>query len=298
MIISVSSFGQQDPMFTQYMNNPQLINPAYAGSQGSLNFNGIFRNQWSNWQGNGETPTTTSLSVNGPFRVYQVGLGLDFTHDQQGPFTQSSLFANYAYHLNLNNGQSTLSLGLKTGFYFFQEDYSNSNPAMEYDPLLINGTQAMFNTGIGAYYFTENLFIGASVPKLIRNDWTEEINTYEIVGRQEQHYYLTAGYVFDINADFSFKPTGMLRLVQGAPLSAEITGTAIFSDRIWFGLMYRLKDAWAVHARFEVRDGFQIGYSYDMTTSPLMHYNSGTHEIFFSYTIKKKAKKIVSPRFF
>ena len=90
----------------------------------------------------------------------------------------------------------------------------------------------------------------------------------------------------------------MFRMVNGAPISAEGTLTAIFNDKVSFGLMYRVQDAVAVHARFEIRDGFQIGYSYDLTTSELNQYNNGTHEIFFSYTIKKQGKRIISPRYF
>ena len=89
----------------------------------------------------------------------------------------------------------------------------------------------------------------------------------------------------------------MFRMVNGAPISAEGTLTTIFNDKVSFGLMYRFKDAIAVHARVEVSDGFQIGYSYDLTTSELSPYNNGTHEIFFSYTIKQSRRRILSPRY-
>lgn len=297
LAIAVSSYGQQDAMFTQYMNNPQLINPAYAGSQGSLNFNGIFRDQWVGIDG---APTSTSFSVNGPFKIYQVGLGFDFMHDQQGFLSQTSLFANYAYKLEFNNS-ATLSLGLKTGFNYIQKDFSGADPAdpdrhLDAYPLQ---NRLRFNVGIGLYYYTDDYFIGASIPKMIKNSWVDSENTNELYGYQKQHIFLTAGYVFPIYDDLKFKPSMMLRMVEGSPLSAEATATAIFADRIWFGLMYRWGDGVAAHVRFEIQDGLQIGYSYDYTTSALQGvWNNGTHEIFFNYTIRKKGKRILSPRYF
>lgn len=296
LLLGVSSYGQQEPMFTQYMNNPQLINPAYAGSHGNLNFNGIFRQQWVggdiDW-----APTTTSISVNGPFLNYKVGVGLNFTQDELGPLQQTGIFTDYSYQLEFDNA-GTLSLGLKFGFNFFAKNLSDLFALDMTDPYLIDTQKPLFNAGIGAYYFTEKFFVGASIPKLIRNSLVSNENTYELVGRTERHLYLTSGYVFDISNQIKLKPTAMLRMVSGSPASVELTATGIFADQFWFGLMYRHLDALAVHARVEVYDGFQIGYSYDMTTSGLSIYNQGTHEIFFSYTIKKKGKRILSPRYF
>ena len=298
LLLSVSSFGQQDPMFTQYMNNPQLINPAYAGSNGNLNFNGIFRKQWAG-SGIDWAPTTTSLSINSPFLDYKVGVGLDFMHDDIGPLTLTGIFTDYAYHVQFQD-EGTLSLGLKGGFNYYQKNLTGLITD-EYDHYVNDHLvveKPLFNVGVGAYYYTNTYFIGASVPTLIKSSLVDSENTLEIQSRKEQHLFLTAGYVFDINTLFKFKPTTMLRMVNGSPISFELSATAIFVEKIWFGVMYRFGDAMAVHARFEVKDGFQLGYSYDLTTSELSQYNSGTHEIFFSYTIRKSGKRILSPRYF
>ncbi|MDA3928710.1 MAG: type IX secretion system membrane protein PorP/SprF [Prolixibacteraceae bacterium] len=299
LFIGISSFGQQEPMFTQYMNNPQLINPAYAGSLGNINIDGIFRKQW---MGTGVewAPTTTSLSVNAPFMDYRVGIGLNFMIDDIGPLDQISIFTDYAYHLEFDNG-SKLSLGLKGGFYSYQEDLANLS-TFEYDEWLYDGnsiTNKFFlNFGVGAYYYSEKYFVGLSFPKLVRNSLSEAYDTYEVLGSEERHMYLTAGLVFDISPLLKFKPTAMLRRVNGAPYSTELTATVIFVDQVWFGLMYRFGDALAAHVKFQIDENLHIGYSYDLTTTELKPYNSGTHEIFFSYTIKKKGKRILSPRYF
>lgn len=298
LFFTVSSYGQQEPMFTQYMNNPQLINPAYTGSSGNLNFNGIFRKQWAG-SGIDWAPTSTSLSVNSPFYDYKVGIGLDFMHDEIGPMTMTGIFTNYAYHLEFDDGR-ILSMGLKGGINFFQKDLQGLTMHEEDDWINRYPTteKALVNFGVGAYYFADRYFMGASIPNLLRNSLVDAENTLEIKSRKEQHLFLTGGYVFDLNTLFKLKPTAMVRLVNGAPVSLELTATAIFVDKIWFGLMYRFGDAMAAHVRMEVRDGLHLGYSYDLTTSELRPHNSGTHEIYFSYTIKKSGRRILSPRYF
>lgn len=282
-------------MFTQYMNNPGMINPAYAGSYGSLNFNGIFRKQWVGieWQ-----PTTTSFAVTSPFLNYNVGVGLTFINDKLGPLSQTGIYTDYAYHIDFE--KSRLSLGLKLGFNYYQNDLSglDTDDGIGNDRLAIDNRKFLFNTGVGAYYFTENYFVGFSVPKLIRNSLSDTDDTYEIVGKEERHYFLTGGGVVDMTPILKFKPSFMLRVVDGAPTSAEISATLIVYESLWAGLTYRFGDSFGFHGRYEISDGLQIGYSFDLNNSRLRGYNSGTHEIFFSYSIRRTGKRILSPRYF
>jgi type IX secretion system PorP/SprF family membrane protein len=296
LLAGISAHGQQDPMFTQYMNNPVLINPAYAGSFGHLNFNGIFRKQWVGleWQ-----PTTTSLSVASPFFEYQVGIGFTFLHDEIGPLSQTGVYMDYAYHIDYGP-ESRLSLGLKAGFNFYQKDLRDLI-THEFDSWVANSpldSKFLFNSGIGVYYYNQHFFAGLSVPKLFRNSLSNYENTYEVVGKEERHVFVTAGSIFDVNTITKFKPTAMFRMVNGAPFSGEITGTLIFYERLWAGLMYRFGDALGAHFRFEIQEGLQIGYSYDLNNSRLKEYNIGTHELFFTYTIVPRGQRILSPRYF
>ncbi|HPR33809.1 MAG TPA: type IX secretion system membrane protein PorP/SprF [Prolixibacteraceae bacterium] len=293
----LNGWAQQDPLFTQYMNNPGLINPAYAGSKGILNMNGIFRKQWV---GQEWSPTTTTLTVNSPLRKYEVGLGLTFVDDQIGPMHQTGLYIDYARHFLIGK-KHNVSLGLKAGFNYF--DINLMNLIMyEYDPYLAadpHNTAFLPNFGVGIYYFTDSYFVGISVPKLIRNNIRDQDNTLVVVGREERHYFLTAGYLFTIDDPvWKLKASTMTRLVNGAPVSLEIGLTAIFYERIWFGLTYRFGDAFAAHARVQVSDRLQLGYSYDMNNSRLKAYNSGSHEVFLSYDFSFKGQRIRSPRYF
>ncbi|MBY8963663.1 type IX secretion system membrane protein PorP/SprF, partial [Flavobacterium sp. D11R37] len=49
------STAQQDPHYTQYMYNMNVINPAYAGSKENLAFGLLYRAQWVDVEG---APTT------------------------------------------------------------------------------------------------------------------------------------------------------------------------------------------------------------------------------------------------
>ncbi len=296
-LASLGGFAQQDPLYTQYMNDPILINPAYAGSRLNLSINGVFRKQWVglDW-----SPTTTSITVNSPFFNYKIGVGFSFINDKIGPMQQTGIYLDYAYHLNFENDRN-LSLGLKAGFNNFDLDLLDLVTA-DYDSYVHDHDRPnkfLPNFGIGAYYYTEKFYAGFSVPKLIRNSLDDEDNTLEIVGREDRTYFLTAGAVFDvIDPIMKLKPVFLARSVWGAPPSVELSVTAIFYERVWFGAMYRIGDAIALHARFQASNRLQIGYSYDITNSRLSRYSNGSHEIFLNYLFSLRGQRVSSPRYF
>ena len=288
---------QQDPIYSQYMNNPVSINPAYAGTRDYLNISSIFRKQWVNIDG---SPMTTTLSVHGPFRDAKVGLGMTFINDQIGPVMQNGLYLDYAYYLRFDK-RRTLSLGLKGGFNHYNIDYSILNPA-DYDSWLSQREyrpRILPNVGIGVYYYSDDWYIGAAIPKLIRNSLVDKDNTLEAVGREERHAFLMGGYVFTINdPDFKIKPAITTGVVNGSPVTMELSATFIFYEKAWFGLLYRFGDAVGAHLRLQLTQKLQLGYAYDMTRSRLKYYNSGTHEIFLSFDFVTEQQRIFSPRFF
>jgi len=297
ILASLNVFGQQDPLYTQYMNDPILINPAYAGSRLNLSLNGVFRKQWVglDW-----APTTTSITVNSPFLNYKIGVGFSFINDKIGPMQQTGIYIDYAYHLNFDNNRN-LSFGLKAGFNNFDLNLLDLI-TMDYDSYIYEndkGNKMLPNFGFGVYYYTEKFYAGFSIPKLIRNDLDDNENTLEAVAKEDRTYFLTAGAVFDvIDPIMKLKPAIMVRAIYGAPPSVEISATAIFYQRVWFGLMYRIGDAIAAHARLQVDNRLQIGYSFDFTNSRLSRYSNGTHEIFLNYLFSLRGQRVQSPRYF
>jgi type IX secretion system PorP/SprF family membrane protein len=297
LLLSLSCFSQQDPMYTSYMNDPILINPAYAGSRGDLSINGVFRKQWVGleWQ-----PTTTAITINSPFLKQKVGIGFSILNDQIGPMKQSGIYFDYAYHIHFTNSKN-LSFGLKAGFNNVSLNIKDLTTT-EWDEYVqgnIQPSRFLPNFGIGAYYFTNFYYVGFSIPMLVKNSLEDKSNTLEIVGKEDRTYILTGGLLFDIIPPLiKFKPTFLARAIFGAPPSVEVSATVIIYDRVWFGLLYRFGDAIAASARVQINNQLQIGYSYDLTSSQLRPYNKGTHEIMINYVFSHKGQRILSPRYF
>jgi len=258
--------------------------------------NGVFRKQWvgMTWQ-----PTTTSVTINSPFWNYKVGLGFSFLNDKIGPMQQTGIYLDYAYHLRFS-GNRNLSLGLKAGFTNFDRDLANLTVTDWTDVVLTKefGNKALPNFGVGAYYFTDRYYVGFSIPLLLNNKFSKD-DTYEIVGREDRSYSLMAGFVVTaIDPILKIKPTILARSIFGAPPSVELSATAILYDRVWFGLLYRIGDAVAAHARFQINNQLQVGYSYDLTNPDLRPYNKGTHEIMMNYVFTRRGQRVLSPRYF
>ena len=106
------------------------------------------------------------------------------------------------------------------------------------------------------------------------------------------------GYVFTISNDIQFKPAGLLKLVQGAPLQADISANFMFIEKLTIGIAYRWNAAMSGMVGFQISEGLHIGYGYDLETTNLDRYNSGSHEVFLRYELFKNNTRMTTPRFF
>ena len=282
---------QQDPMFTQYMHNPVLINPAYAGSRGTLNAVMMNRQQWVGIDG---APKTLTLSINSPFINYNVGIGFSLLYDQIGPTKQVGVYTDYAYHLKVAT-KVKLAFGIKGGFNMYDINTLNLRGSQVEDNPKVE-KMYLPNFGMGSYLYSNRFYLGLSIPKMLQNNLSDNKNT--LLNKEERHYYFTGGLVVNIVENVKFKPSFTFRMVQGAPLSSEFSGAFLFNDRLWLGGMYRYAEALGAMVKFDISSQLGLGYAYDMTLSRLGNYNQGTHEIYISYDIDFRNKKILSPRYF
>ena len=102
----------------------------------------------------------------------------------------------------------------------------------------------------------------------------------------------------DLSYNVKFKPALLTKMVQGAPLQVDMSANFMFNDKLTVGAAYRLSAAASAMVGFQLSDSMYIGYGYDLETTKLNNYNSGSHEIFFRYEIFKTNNKINAPRFF
>lgn len=288
---------QQDPQFTQYMFNLLALNPAYAGSADRVSLKALSRHQWVGFEG---APSTQTLTVHSPFLLQSLGLGGTVMRDQHGPVTQYGLILDLSYRIFMGNGQK-LAFGLKGGLNLFQGNFADLHPLEANDQVFqqnVTGkTDPQF--GFGVMWYSDRFYLGLSSPKMLRTDFfnTDSLKFVSQPG-QRAHYYLTGGYVFDLGMYTKFKPTFMMKAVEGAPASFDLSANFLLYDKLWLGAMYRYTDAVGALVQYNITDGFSVGYAYDYPLSPMHNYSGGSHEFMLGLEFGKPLKGIRSPRYF
>jgi type IX secretion system PorP/SprF family membrane protein len=293
MFTGIGSFAQQDAQFTQYMYNTININPAYAGSRGALSIFALHRTQWVGLDG---APVTNAVSVNTPFNGTNLGLGVSLVNDRIGPTDENTFSADLSYTIHTSE-TFKLSFGIKATANLFDLDVSRLDPVNSSDPTLQNMKNKFSpNIGAGVYLHSDKAYVGLSVPNFI------ETNRYDdnevAIFKERMHYYLIAGYVFDLGDSVKFKPALLSKIVGGAPLQVDVSGNFMINDKFVVGVAYRWSAALSAMVGFQVSDYLHIGYGYDKETTNLDQYNSGSHEIFLRYELFNNIKKMTTPRFF
>ncbi|WP_220455468.1 PorP/SprF family type IX secretion system membrane protein [Tenacibaculum pelagium] len=282
---------QQDPQYTQYMYNTMSVNPAYAGSRGHAVFTAIGRTQWVGFDG---APNTQNLSYDTPLGYSGLGLGINLMNDEIGPSSEIYLDANLSYTVETGE-EGNLAFGLRLGGRLLNIDWSKGTTANPEDFPPVD--KFLPTVGAGIYYHEPQWYLGLAVPNFLRVEHYDAENALGDVAVERLHFFLIAGYVFDINEDLKFKPAALLKGVSGAPLSLDVSGNLLFNEKFRVGLGWRWGDAISGLLGFQASDRLLIGYSYDLTTSNYNVTNSGTHEIMLRYEVLKDTR-FRSPRFF
>jgi len=297
----VSTYAQQEAMFTHYMFNTLAINPAYAGSRDALTVTALHRSQWVGFDG---APTTQTLTLHAPVLNDKIGLGLSVLKDKIGPLNTTAIYADFAYKIKVSN-KGRLAFGLKGGINLVQGDLNTLQLDDASDQSFSNNIESdlLPNFGFGMYYSTSKWYVGLSTPKLLENKFENSISTTSTQSSAEKrHYFLIAGTVFNLNSDGSIKlkPTTFVKVTNGAPFEADITGMFIIKDKIELGAMFRTSDAAGLLVGYNFTDQLRFGYSFDWSfVNTTFKYNNGSHEVMLRYDfIFNDKAKIRSPRYF
>lgn len=280
---------QQDPQFTNYMFNTLSVNSAYAGSRGHLSATALHRTQWVGIDG---APQSQSLSVETPIGK-NVGLGLSFVKDQLGPTKEYYLDANVSYTIKLND-KSRLSFGMKGGGRMYNVDlfdgFQNASDVSSID------NKFLATIGAGLYWRNDKTYIGLAVPNFLTERHYDL--SIDAVSAERLHYYLIAGKVFNLSPRIKLKPAILGKFVSGAPLIVDVSANVLFYEKFRAGLAYRWDDSVSALLGFQITQKLLLGYAYDLTTTGLGDYNSGTHEIMLRFELITKERQLKSPRFF
>lgn len=287
---------QFDPMYTQYMFNELVINPAYAGSRECLSGTALYRQQWVGLDG---APTTLTGSVHAPLMQQKIGVGLTFANDKIGVSQRTSVTINGAYRIKLEAAH--LSFGLQLGLVSLSENLTSLNLTEDQQFSANTGKKTAPNFGFGMYYSTANWYAGISIPRMLQNRLDVSTGSTEVKNKlnvEDFHYMVNGGAVIPISESVKIRPNAMLKIVSGAPIQADINANILFSDFIWAGLGYRTGDAINMMVGAYITKQLRIGYAYDYTLSALQEFNSGSHEIMLGYDLNYSKDKVVTPRYF
>uniref|UniRef100_UPI00404ABB96 PorP/SprF family type IX secretion system membrane protein n=1 Tax=Flavobacterium sp. TaxID=239 RepID=UPI00404ABB96 len=286
---------QQDPHYTQYMYNMSVINPAYAGSKENLSMGVLYRKQWVGIE---DAPTTGTFF--GHSKVGKnVGLGLSVITDKIGPVEENNIYGDFSYTLNLG-GEHKLAFGIKAGLTLHNvglySDVYNTLPDLN-DPAFSEDTSnSYFNLGSGFFYYTDKYYLALSVPNLMKSKHLD-FNGREY-GSEVSHYFLTGGYVFDINENVKFKPFFLLKSAFDAPTSLDASANFMFNNKFEVGATYRLDDSFGAMVNYAITPDIRIGYAYDHIVSDLKVVTPSSHEIILLFDLRFSKKVSSSPRYF
>lgn len=300
LIIAIVAFyclktqAQQDPQYTQYMYNTMSVNPAYAGTSGHTIINLLGRAQWVGLDG---APTTQTLSYDTPLGYSGVGLGVNLTNDVIGPSQEIYLDINTSYTVRTSD-EGNLSFGLKLGGRHLNVDWSKGIVQDRNDKSLDGNISRFLPTiGAGIYYYTDNWYVGGAIPNILRTDHYDDASSGGDIATERLHFFFIGGYVFDLSENTKFKPAVLTKVVNGAPLSLDVSANFLFNNKFTAGLAWRWDDSISGLLGFQASDNLHIGFAYDLTTSNYSNYNSGTYELMLRWEIFKELA-MKSPRFF
>jgi type IX secretion system PorP/SprF family membrane protein len=278
---------QQDPQFSQNMFNRLYVNPAYAGSSEAICFTGLFRSQWVDLDGK---PETFVFSGDMPLANNKVGVGISVSPDKLG--FEKTLTAKLAGAYRFTLGSGALAVGVDFDYIQHEIDGDFRAPETQNDPAIpangVNGNT--FDLGGGLYYSSERFYVGFSATHLMESS----VDLDKFSKDFKRHYYGMLGVSFDVSPMISLRPSVFVKNVTDNT-TFDVNLNAHFNNRFWIGASYRNEDAIVALAGLNITEQLRLGYSYDITTSEIKDYSSGTHEIMLGYcfNVKKKITPVI-----
>ncbi len=287
LLLTLTQFmwGQQTPMYTQYMLNDFAYNPAIAGTKEYYQAKSNNRYQWI---GITDAPRTYVLSVYGPHRKLDMGFGGMVFNDVTGPTSRLGVYGAYAYNVRIKD-DLRFSSGLNIGLLQYKVDGSKITLHDEGDPSLGGNMYVAYmpDATMGVYLYSGKYSVGLSVAQLfgtnIKFNELEELG----INRLKRHVMLHGSYVYNINDDIAVEPMVMIKFIDPAPVQFDVNARVIYRNMVWAGFGYRTKDAASIVVGYNYQDQLIFGYSYDITFTDLRKYSSGTHELMIGARFNK-----------
>jgi len=292
VVLVMQANGQQLPQLTQYQFNDYVFNPAIAGSRQFFELRSGHRYQWVGIQ---DAPRTFTFSGTTPVGQ-KMGVGGYLFTDIVGPTRRTGFQLSYAYHLRLTE-DIKLSLAVSAGLLQFLIDGSKINFHDPGDPVLDDQLRGdlLPDAKFGFYLYGERFWFGATAPQLLQNKVYFLDESRETLSRMEDHYYAMGGYRLPLGEDWKLEPSFLVKYTSPVPAKIDLNATIRYKDTFWLGAGYRTNDAYCAMVGYWLKKTFQFGYSYDIITSNLRNYSTGTHEVMLAITIGKEPLPPAAP---
>lgn len=294
-LISAGLTAQQLPIYSQYLFNKYLINPAVAGADGYTSLNLTTRQQWTGYQG---APQTYSISFNGrllkqkynirenifsqktfkPRTEGRVGFGGTVFSDINGLVRKTGFSTSYAYHIWLQGG-TQLSLGLAFTGYHYKIDQRQIQFEDPDEPWL----NTDFRKGVfvpdfnfGAYLLNRKFAVGFSAQELMEGFIRAGSQAYRDL-KIQRTYYLFGNYDIEPDNKTLIQPSVLLKMSEQLRPQADIGISYSYDNKIWLGTTFRTGSAIIANVGVR-RDRLFFGYSVDFTLNSIQRSTFGSHE--------------------
>lgn len=273
LIAPMQLFAQRDPLYAQYITNPFVLNPAYAGLSNNLALGLSYRNQWTGLEG---SPQTVNGNAHMALRHSKMGGGFMFIDDRTGNTSVTEAMAAYSYQIEVKSG-TFLSFGMQAGFANYRTDNSKVTAFDASDPLFSGSTtNTTPRIGFGVILRNDRFMAGISIPRMLKSTTTEEGFSY---AQYTQHIYLTGAYSFVATERIRIRPSALVKWVKGASPSVDLNCTAILFEKYQAGLLTRNFNTYGLLAQAGIGDMFVFGYVFEIPTGKSADVSFSTHEI-------------------
>lgn len=288
LFVFSAAYNQQDPQFSQIIFNPMSINPGYAGSLNMIGFGAINKIQWAGF-GDG-APLSTAVSINSPIAPFgfKSGIGLSILNDKYGFNSDLGISFSYAARFKFKVVDGNLGIGITGGMVNNSLDPTWTYPDGTSDEVIPQAKESSINLdlGFGLYYNTDYMFFGLSATHLNES----KINKSTNPARYSRQYYVTGGYILNLNQAWQFEPSVLITTdISSSRLS--INSIIKYNKKFWGGVSYRIGEAITGMVGIELFNGIKFGYAYDYNTSRISKYNDGSHEFMLGYNFQLKKEK-------
>jgi len=306
-IMVLQANAQQLPLYSQYVMNGYLLNPAVAGSDGYTSFNLTAREQWLGFT---DAPQTRSFSAQTrllkrsyvikrrsvsnrkfkPSTKGRVGLGGFIYHDRNGAVERIGFQGSYAYHIFLKDNQ--LSFGLSGGLFQFRIREDDITYLDEGDMVIEEGIRKVLyvpDANFGVYYLNYQYFAGFSVNNLFQSYLKLGNRALEDF-KQLRHYYLMGGYRYIFSQDHELEPSVLIKATERFTLQADLGIKYYYRQDYWAGLVFRTNGTFIslIGVRF---NQLYIGYAFDYNLSSIRKYSWGSHELVIALKFGDSARR-------